>query len=223
MTSLKMRTNFLIEAALVAVMVLAFMSLPIISHADALNRDLSIGMSGSDVTALQTFLAQDQTIYPQGLVTGYFGMLTQAAVSNFQSRNGIEAVGQVGPITLPVLNLQMANGMLGGTTVVNANSAPMITSVTTNSYSNSANVSWNTNEAARGVVYYSSTPLTTYENTNSVNVSGSSAMTDTNFKTSQNVSIQGLSPSTIYYYMVYTTDQQGNISVTWPGTFQTTN
>lgn len=216
-TSLKMKTNFLFEATMVAVMALAFMSLPLITHADALNRQLDIGSTGSDVTALQTFLAQDNTLYPQGLVTGYFGNLTSAAVSNFQARNGIANVGRVGPITLAALNVQMSNGMASSL------SAPYISSVFVSVSQNNANVSWNTNEMAKGVVYYSTSPLTTYENNNAVNVSGNTAMTDTNFKSSQNVSIQGLSANTTYYYLVYTTDQQGNVSVTWPSTFQTTN
>ncbi len=216
-TSLKMRTNSLFEAATVAVFALAFMCLPMVSHADALNRQLDLGMSGTDVSALQTFLAQDATLYPQGLVTGYFGMLTHSAVSNFQARNGIANVGRVGPITLVALNLQMANG------ITNGGAAPFISSVFVSVSKNSANVSWNTNEFAKGVVYYSTIPLTTYERTNSVDVSGNSAMTDTNFKSSQNVSLQNLQTNTTYYYMVYTTDQQGNVSVSWPATFQTTN
>ena len=215
--SLKMKTNFLFETALVAVMALAFMALPMISHADALNRQLDLGMSGSDVSALQTFLAQDNTIYPQGLVTGYFGMLTQSAVSNFQSRNGLDNVGRVGPLTLSVLNTQMTNGMASSA------AAPYISSVFVSTARNNANVSWNTNEFAKGVVYYSTSPLTTYENANSVNVSGNSTMTDTNFKNAQNVSLQNLQPNTTYYYLIYSTDQNGNVSVTWPSTFQTTN
>ena len=219
---LKASNSFSIGAGIL-IIAFMFMGMASSAKADALNRQLGLGMSGTDVSVLQKFLAQDNTIYPQGLVTGYFGMLTQAAVSNFQSRNGLESVGRVGPLTLPVLNLQIANGMVGGSSVVNSLSAPMITSVSTNSSSYTANVAWNTNEFARGVVYYSTSPLVTYEHTNSVDVSGNSVMTDTNYKSSQNVSIQGLSPNTIYYYLIYTTDQQGNVSVTWPATFQTTN
>jgi phosphodiesterase/alkaline phosphatase D-like protein len=56
-----------------------------------------------------------------------------------------------------------------------------------------------------------------------VNVSGSTAMTDTNFRNAQSVSLQNLQANTTYYYLIYTTDQTGNVSVTWPATFQTTN
>src|SRR6185436_15994829 len=105
---------FLVEAAFFLSAVFAF-GVPSVSFADTLNRELQKGMSGSDVSALQTFLAQDNTIYPQGLVTGYFGPLTFSAVSNFQSRNGIATVGRVGPITLAEINRQMASGMGGST------------------------------------------------------------------------------------------------------------
>lgn len=187
------------------------------AHADTLNRELQVGMSGADVSALQTFLAKDPSLYPQGLVTGYFGLLTKAAVANFQSRNGIAAVGRVGPATLPVLNLQMAGSMSD-----NAR-APIITNVKVNPSRNSVLVSWNTNEATKGVVHFSPSPLTTYENSNSVNVSGNTTVTDTNLRSSHNVLVQGLATSTTYYYLVYVTDQAGNVSVSWPSTFQTTN
>ncbi|HEY4505646.1 MAG TPA: peptidoglycan-binding protein [Candidatus Paceibacterota bacterium] len=206
-------SRFFVGAGLATVM----MVMPLMASAATLYRQLELGMSGSDVRDLQTFLAQDVTIYPQGLVTGYFGFLTKAAVSNFQVRNGIANVGRVGPITLVAINAQMLGGVTTGA------SAPMITGLNVAVSSNGATVNWNTNEFSKGVVYYSTSPLVTYERTNSVDVSGSTAMTDTNFKSSQSVSISGLSANTTYYYMVYTTDQGGNVSVSWPSTFHTNN
>lgn len=192
------------------------MVLPFVSSAATLNRQLELGMSGSDVSTLQTFLAQDITIYPQGLVTGYFGFLTKSAVSNFQDRNNIANVGRVGPVTMVAINNQMNGG-----TVVNSGNAPIIFSPSIAVTTNNAIVSWTTNEAAKGVVYYSNVPLTTYENTNSVDVSGSTAMTSTNLSNSQSVIISGLQANTTYYYMVYSTNGAGNVSVTWPSTFRT--
>lgn len=206
-------TNKISFSVLTAMLVVA----PLVASADTLLRQLQVGNSGSDVSALQTFLAADATLYPQGLVTGYYGFLTKSAVSNFQSRNGIAPVGRVGPATLPVINLQMAGG------VVNNSAAPYISSVRVDSSRNSVNVVWLTNELAKGVVYYSTSPLTTYENANSVTVSGATAATDSNFRTSQTVSIPNLQTNTVYYYLIYSTDQAGNVSVTWPATFQTTN
>lgn len=197
---------------------------PSAAQAATLYRQLQLGMSGSDVSSLQAFLAQDATLYPQGLVTGYFGTLTKSAVANFQARNGIAqsgdlGFGRVGPATLPVLIAQMAGGVSVGTGGV----APVISNITISPSTNSAALSWNTNESARGVVHYSSSPLVTYERTNSVDVSGNTAMADTNFRTLHSVSLSNLSANTTYYFLVYTTDQDGNVSVTMPSSFRTTN
>lgn len=202
----------------VAAVTAAILVAPLFAQADVLNRQLQVGMSGTDISAMQTFLAQDSTIYPQGIVSGYFGFLTKAAVSNFQSRNGIDPVGRVGPVTLPVLNFQMASGMNNNTT------AAVITSVVVSAGRTTAGISWNTNEAAKGLVYYSSSPLMTTEQYNRVDVAGAfSAMTDTSLHTSQSISLANLQPNTTYYYMVYTTDLEGNVSVSWPSTFYTSN
>lgn len=69
-----------------------------------LTRTLRRGMSGEDVRQLQEFLARSPEIYPEGLATGFFGRLTETAVTRFQERNGIEPVGIVGPRTRTVLN-----------------------------------------------------------------------------------------------------------------------
>ncbi|MEI6552933.1 MAG: peptidoglycan-binding protein [bacterium] len=191
--------------------------IPIVANAQTLTRQLQVGSTGSDVSELQTFLAQDPTIYPQGLVTGYFGSLTKAAVSRFQSQNGISMVGRVGPITLAAINSQIALG--GGGTI---GDAPQITSAGVSNISrSSAVVNWYTNENAKGLVYYSTSPLTLGEHPNSVDVSGSTAMTDTNFRSNQSVTLQNLMPNTTYYYLAYVTDQNGNVSITWPATFTT--
>jgi peptidoglycan hydrolase-like protein with peptidoglycan-binding domain len=204
------------KIGLVAVSALMIAS-PLFAIADTLTRPLQVGSQGTDVSALQSFLAQDATLYPQGLVTGYFGFLTKSAVSNFQSRNGIDPVGRVGPITLPVLNAQMAGGM-SNTTI-----APSISNISIVRNRTDVSVNWNTNESAKGVVYYSTSPLSTYEQMHSVDVTGAVAMTDANSRMVHSVALSNLQPNTTYYYMIYTTDLNGNVSVTWPASFQTTN
>ena len=67
-------------------------------------RHLREGMSGEDVTLLQEVLATDIDVYPEGLVTGYFGPLTKNAVKRFQKIAGIEQVGLVGPKTSASIN-----------------------------------------------------------------------------------------------------------------------
>ncbi len=211
------------DIGLILAFAFGIMSIPFLVSAATLDRELQMGMSGSDVSSLQTFLAQDNTIYPQGLVTGYFGSLTKSAVSNFQARNGIATVGRVGPQTLPVINAQMANGMNGGSTSVGGDIyAPVISNTSVNTTGNTANVSWNTNEYARGVVYYGTSYLMEYELPHSVTITGgNTASSDNNLRTSQNVSISGLQSNSTYFYIVYVTDGSGNVSLTLPATFHT--
>lgn len=75
-----------------------------------LNGNLYFGVSGSsgNVKCLQHFLKnQGKEIYPEGLVTGYFGSLTRAAVIRFQNRYGIPATGFVGILTRTKINQLM--------------------------------------------------------------------------------------------------------------------
>ncbi len=203
----------------VTALALAMVIAPSISSALTLTRQLQIGKSGADVTALQTFLAQDRVIYPQGKVTGYFGFLTKSAVSNFQDRNNLTADGISGARTNAVINFQMSNG------IGNANGldidAPIISSIGVNTSMNTANVAWYTSENATGVVYYSTSPIMLTEGDYSATVTGQATMTDNTMRTSQNVALQGLQSNTTYYYSIYTTDSRGNVTITWPSTFRT--
>lgn len=65
---------------------------------------LKEGSKGQNVKTLQALLAADPEIYPEGLITGFYGRLTAEAVKRFQKRHGIEQVGIVGPKTLKKLN-----------------------------------------------------------------------------------------------------------------------
>src|SRR3989344_2814871 len=58
-----------------------------------LYRTLRSGVSGNDVSALQQFLAEDRNVYPEALVTGYFGALTEAAVQRWQATHGVVSSG----------------------------------------------------------------------------------------------------------------------------------
>jgi plastocyanin/peptidoglycan hydrolase-like protein with peptidoglycan-binding domain len=86
-----------------------------------LGRSLRLGMSGSDVSALQQFLARDPSIYPEGRITGYFGALTQAAVQRFQAAHNIVSsgtpsttgYGTVGPRTIAAIALACNSSSAG--------------------------------------------------------------------------------------------------------------
>lgn len=74
---------------------------------------LKRGSRGEQVSALQEFLKRDTNLYPEGLVTGFFGPATEWAVQRFQSKYGIAisgtpattGYGAVGPRTREKLNM----------------------------------------------------------------------------------------------------------------------
>ena len=186
-----------------------------LANADQLYRQLQFGMSGSDVGSLQTFLAADPTIYPQGRVTGYFGFLTKSAVSNFQARNGIASIGRVGPQTLAAINAQM-----NGNTSLDMR-APTISNVTLRTTQNSATIGWSTDEMANGIVYFSTQPLTMSESETDAFISGNTAMTDSSRRMSQSVVINNLQSNTTYYYALYTKDASNNVTIRLQDTLRT--
>ncbi len=66
-----------------------------------------------EVTRLQTLLAKDSAVYPEGKVTGYFGPATLAAVKRFQLKESIvastsSAYGMIGPATKARLSAMCA-------------------------------------------------------------------------------------------------------------------
>lgn len=67
-------------------------------------RTLSRGVFNEEVKQLQNLLKEWPEIYPEGLATGYFGPLTEAAVRRFQQKHNIEPIGIVGPRTRAKLN-----------------------------------------------------------------------------------------------------------------------
>lgn len=59
-------------------------------------RNLQFGDKGEVVEQLQTALASDEEVYPEGLVTGYFGPLTKKAVIRFQEKYEDEILAPLG-------------------------------------------------------------------------------------------------------------------------------
>src|SRR3989344_2206117 len=69
------------------------------------NTDLTIGSTGTDVTALQTKLVEAGFLtMPSGVAMGYFGSLTQAAVKAWQASVGLPSTGFFGPLSRAKLN-----------------------------------------------------------------------------------------------------------------------
>jgi|GEM_PF-2687219 len=85
------------------------------------------GVTGDAVSSLQSFLANHTSYYPGGLVTGYYGPMTSAAVQRFQAAQGVVTTGDwqstgygaVGPRTRVAIgtfcgHLSTGGGSIGG-------------------------------------------------------------------------------------------------------------
>lgn len=70
-------------------------------------RQMREGMTGADITALQAILAKYPDLYPEGMVTGFYGKATARAVKRFQNRHGIRGEGAVGERTLEKLKKEL--------------------------------------------------------------------------------------------------------------------
>lgn len=195
----------------------------------AINTQLDLGDSGSQVTELQTYLATNASIYPSGLVTGYFGPLTQAAVQRFQAAQGLVSAGtpsttgygRVGPQTAARIN-----SLMGGGTVTQQywDTAPILSSPAVQYSNNAATFTWTTNEPTQGQVYYDVNPLRSDEATGPRQqpyVSGTAAYDSTGLQTVHTITIQNLQSNTLYYFLTRAVDSVGNMSMTWPSSFRT--
>ncbi len=218
-TSMTKREGVFI-GALLAIAIIGAFHAP--AHAQVSNRtpigsQLSLGSTGANVTRLQQFLATNPLIYPQGIVSGYYGPLTRTAVDQFQIGYGLPPVGQVGPLTLAKINALIAAGDIPDV------SAPSESNVTATPASTSATIAWMTNELAIGKVHYATTPISMFETSAAKTepVISGSVLTESAPTISHSVTLSNLMPNTLYYYVVESIDPPGNVSVTLPATFTT--
>ena len=210
-----------------------FISIGLSSQAHAytlLTSQLDYGEKNSDVTSLQVFFADNSAIYPEGLVTGYFGPLTRSGVQRFQATYDIVSsgtaastgFGRVGPTTLAKINSLMSSGGW-----VNADiSGPAFYNVVQSKNSNSSTFIFNTNENTMARVVYSTSPMMFNEgdiNSNGFGAIGGSAVNSTSgMSTSHSITLSGLQSNTNYYYTITATDSLGNVSAWGPNnTFRT--
>lgn len=179
------------------------------------NNTLKIGSRGESVSAMQAFLASNSYLYPQGLITGYFGSLTKEAVIQFQIVYDLEADGIVGPMTRAKLNSLIASGR--GLDIL----PPVLSNVSTLNSGRSTLISLSSNEAIKMKVFYDTNRITVRDSGLSFGtptISGFVAE-DVSFGTNKQVMLSNLLPNRTYYYSVMTTDASGNITMTWPTTF----
>ena len=78
------------------------------AKAEVFTRNLTVGATGEDVKLLQRILIA-AGVYPEALITGYFGALTKAAVSRFQEKYSAEILVPNG--------LQKGTGFVGSSTL----------------------------------------------------------------------------------------------------------
>ncbi|MFA6006309.1 MAG: peptidoglycan-binding protein [Candidatus Paceibacterota bacterium] len=170
------------------------------ASASTLTQNLSVGSTGSEVIELQTFLASDSSIYPEGLITGTFGSLTRAAVVRYQAANGISQTGTVGPITRASINSN--NGLGNGNSSFDSN-APLMGSTNVSKSNNSATLSWTTNEPAKSRVMFGTGWPFLYASASSVGTNS--------YNLGSSITLTGLQPNTAYYYVRESVDGSGNI------------
>ncbi len=251
------------------------------SIAVSLVSSLSLGAQGDQVKVLQALLAADPNIYPEGLITGYFGPLTKQAVERYQKANGIEQVGRVGPETRAKLNedllvnpISFENSSstpgMATSTEGNGNEGDMgnhlcaivppghliapgwlrkhggdipiipscqilppgiegqlnesstvpspafsVSDVGTSVSSSTATISWATNGAATGKVFYGTA--------NPLDIASSSTLfvNAPTLATSQIVQLTGLDATTTYFFVVQATDASANTTTTAQASFTT--
>ncbi len=103
-----MKQKKLASALAAGAMILSFTGT---AFADSMmiSNNLTIGSRGSDVVALQTFLAgKSFLMMPAGVSMGYFGPITKAAVMRYQTSVGIMSTGFFGPLTRAKINSDIA-------------------------------------------------------------------------------------------------------------------
>lgn len=182
-------------------------------------RQLDWGTSGEDVTLLQEVLATDPEIYPEGLVTGYFGPLTYKAVKRFQKEMGVEQVGRVGPKTMSKINelLEQGAGSSGKVPpglliapgirkkIGEDTTAPVISKLAAKGITaTSARITWFTNELADSKVWY-------YDKGTSLVITESTPMeSSSKMVFNHNIELSDLIPNTAYSYLVSSTDSTLN-------------
>ncbi len=98
---------------------IAFLALATVVSAQGytFNTNLTVGSTGADVVALQTWLIANGFNIPSiasgAAAKGYFGTQTKTAVMQFQTSKSLPSTGFVGPLTRGVLNA--GGSMTGGT------------------------------------------------------------------------------------------------------------
>lgn len=227
------RGMVVVSAVFAGSVIMLALIIPFYANA-AITQTLDFGDSNAEVTELQTYLATNSSYYPSGLVTGYFGELTRAAVERFQTAQGIvtsgtpatTGYGRVGPLTLSRLNALLGGVGSNPGSNVSWDTVPTLSAPSVQLTNTTATFTWTTNEPTLGEVYWNQAPLVVNEATGPRQtpfVSGTLATDAGGLQRSHTVTISNLEANTLYHFLVRGIDSAGNMSTTWPSTFRTNN
>ncbi|MDP3735381.1 MAG: Ig-like domain-containing protein [bacterium] len=101
-----------------------FPDCPVFSH--ALYRGVSDITTGGEVSKLQKMLANDPSVYPEGLITGYYGQLTEKAVQRWQAKWKIVSFGSPATTGYGVVGPQTRAKIITACPIVSSTSTPTI-------------------------------------------------------------------------------------------------
>ena len=145
-------------------------------------RSLSIGVKGTDVSALQQLLVAQGFSIPAG-VTGYFGVQTKSALANWQAKNNViittnPGSGIFGPLSRGAFNRWCSNGNNGNHgNGNNGNNSGSSTSTSTAPATISFTADPQSGVAPLNVTFTASAPLTSGSSTLSVDFGDTSTNT----------------------------------------------
>lgn len=75
------------------------------SYPYKLKAELKLNDRGEEVKILQSALATDKEVYPEGLISGFFGQATEKAVNRFQRKQGLDETGSINSETMVKFNI----------------------------------------------------------------------------------------------------------------------
>jgi len=206
------------------------------ANAFTFTQNLRYGDNNPDVLNLQACLKSDPTLYPEGLVTGYFGSLTKAAVIRFQEKYADKVLkplglsggtGFVGPSTKAKLNMvcglaskpkEESESKPNNVALKSEQkpkpktdtTAPIILEIeASNITADGATMRWKTNELTQTVLYFGT---------------NTSSMTQRLFNTwveSYQVRKNNLKPETTYFFKIEVQNKAGHKAISSCKTFTT--
>ena len=165
-------------------------------------RELGVGSTGDDVKFLQKFLAAMPDLYPEKLVTGYYGSLTKKAVEKFQKKYVLTINGRLDASTYKKINERWA-----------ADNTPIISAMKSQTLGpTGVLVSWKTDQPATTKIFYSNSALPEGKTL---------VISDSHLSLDHAIEINHLTNSTTYYYTAVSGNSTGTATSSTKGNVST--